>query len=223
MAFFNNFLAGKFGYDALKDAVVKFDNTVATNPDMSTIVDLVRSFASIIPFIMMASMLLIALFGKKLLPVIKFVSSFAAGFGLGVYFISPIVADIVAIPAWVSGLVVGVLAALIYRLLYVLFFAAFAIYGTFTLCYWALADLLAGFGDLKGYIFLGAAVVVMLIAFILRKYVEMLGTAALGGHVLSVLLADFLAIEMLTEYSWILMIVITLIGFYVQVKTRKRY
>ena len=224
MAFFNNFLAGEFGYSALKDAVVKFDSTVAGNPDMVGFVDFIRSFASIIPFIMMASMLLIALFGKKLLPVVKFISSFAVGFGLGVYYISPIVADIVSsIPAWVSGLIVGILAALIYRLVYVLFFAAFALYGTYTLCFWALGDLLGGLGDLKGYIFLAVAAVVMIVAFILRKYVEMLGTAALGGQVLSKLLAEFLAIEFLIEYSWILMIVIALLGFFVQVKTRKRY
>lgn len=231
LEFFNKFKAGEFGYSALKDAITKFDRTVAEHPDMSFIMDLLNSFASIIPYIMIASMLLIAFFGKKLLPFVKFISFFAVGFGLGVNFIHPLIVDVISLPAWLSGLLIGILAAIIYRLLYVLFFATFTFYGVFTICYSLLGTALDSFGDLKGFIFMAIAAVVMILAFVFRKYVEMLGTAALGGLVIAKLVAnniwDYTALEFLNGEAWIALLVVTVVialpGFIVQVKTRRRY
>ena len=118
--FFNKFKAGDFGYGVLKNSVSKFDNAVSQNPDMSNFMGLFNSLASLLPYIMIAVMFLFIFWGKKLLPAVKFISCFAVGFGLGVYFVSDIVSFL---PAWVSGVVIGVLAAIIYRFLYIIFFA----------------------------------------------------------------------------------------------------
>ena len=123
----------------------------------------------------MASMLLMAFFGKKLLPLIKFVSFFAVGFGLGVRFIHPLLADIITLEAWISGLVGGILAAIIYRFLYVVFFAGAVFFGAYAGCYAGLSETLAGFEDNKAFIFMAVAAVAVILAFILRKFVETLG------------------------------------------------
>ena len=227
--FFNDFKAGKFGYGALKDAVVDFNGAVAS--EVPVVTDFVASFAAYIPYIMMASMLLMAFFGKKLLPLIKFVSFFVGGFGLGVRFIHPLLADIITMEAWISGLVVGILAALIYRLLYVIFFAGAVFFGVYTACYAGLGETLAGFEDNKAFIFMAVAGVAVILAFILRRFVETLGTSVLGGYVLAGLIAehlyDYTSLEFLAGNEWIGTLVVTaviaLLGFVVQVKTRKRY
>ena len=170
--FFNKFKAGEFGYGALKNSVVKFDSAVAKHPDMANFMNLFNSLASILPYIMIAVMFLFIFWGKKLLTVVKFVSSFAVGFGLGVYFVSDIVNFL---PAWVSGVVIGILAAIIYRFLYVIFFAVAGFYTVFTLCNALLGNLLASLGEVKSLAFLGIAAVGMLLMFIFRKYVEMFG------------------------------------------------
>jgi hypothetical protein len=229
--FFNDLKAGKFGYGALKDAVVDFNDTVASHADMGMIMDMIKSFATFIPYIMMAAMLLMAFFGKKLLPVTKFVSFFAIGFGLGVYFIQPLVEDIVSIPAWISGLVVGILAAIICRFLYVIFFAVAVFYGVYTACYAGLGETLANFAFDKALIFMAVAAVAVILAFILRRFVEMLYTSALGGYVLAGLIAanlyDYTTLSFLSGIEWVgtlvVTVVIALLGFVVQVKTRKRY
>jgi len=225
---FNTFTSGGYDYNWLGEKISNFDKAVSEHPDMSSIMDILSGLTSIIPIIMMAAMLVIALFGKKLLPIIKVVSCFAVGFGLGVAVINEKLVDIITLPAWISGLIFGVLAVLLYRLIYVLFFAAFSFYGTFLLAHFALGNILASLGDVKGFIFLGIGAIVMIFAFIKRKYVEMLGTAALGGWVLAKLLVaedgGFLnGISFLVEYYWIIAIVVALIGFTVQVKTRRRY
>ena len=229
MNFFNDFKAGKFGYGALNDAVVDFNGAVAS--EVTVVTDLVSSFAAYIPYIMMASMLLMAFFGKKLLPLIKFVSFFAVGFGLGVRFIHPLLADIITLEAWISGLVVGILAAIIYRFLYVVFFAGAVFFGAYAGCYAGLSETLAGFEDNKAFIFMAVAAVAVILAFILRKFVETLGTSVLGGYVLAGLIAehlyDYNTLEFLVGKEWIGTLVVTaviaLLGFIVQVKTRKRY
>ena len=233
--FFNKFVAGEFGYGALKDSVKKFDTTIAEHPDMSSFMALINSFADIIPYIMIASMFLILFWGKKLLPIIKFITSFAVGFGLGVYFIAPLIDDVVSIPVWISGIVIGILAAIIYRLVYVIFFAVASFYSVYTVCYALLGNLLNGLGTTKAYAFMGVAAVGMLLMFIFRKYVEMFGTSYLGALVIlkqlnaHVVSFDFLDMRIAfasgLDIALIALIALVpaIIGFIVQVKTRKRY
>ena len=75
------------------------------------------------------------------------------------------------------------------------------------------------------------AVIALCFALAFKKYIEMLGTAALGGYLSSViirkLIYDYSAIGGLTEKAFAITLAIvllfTLVGFYFQYKTRKRY
>ena len=232
MNFFSKFKAGEYGYKALGESVKNFNEKVVTHDELTSLIDTLGQFSTILLYIMMASMLLFVFFGKKLLPLIKVVSCFAVGFGVGVCYIDGMIDKVVEIPAIVSGLVIAVLAVIIYRLIYVLFFAAFTFFGVFTLCNAAFGDALTNMlGDSKGLVLMGVAAVFVLVAFLLRKYVEMLGTSVLGGFVFAKLLKklvwDFTAIGLFEEHVWIPYLVITVVlalpGFIVQVKTRKRY
>ena len=230
--FFNKFKAGEFGYGALKNSVSKFDNAVSQNPDMSNFMGLFNSLASILPYIMIAVMFLFIFWGKKLLPAVKFISCFAVGFGLGVYFVSDIVSFL---PAWVSGVVIGILAAIIYRFLYIIFFAVAGFYTVFTLCNALLGNLLASLGEVKSLAFMGIAAVGMLLMFVFRKYVEMFGTAFLGSIVFlaqinaNVMAFDLLDMKLALGSSLsigvigLVALVPAIVGFIVQVKTRRRY
>lgn len=232
LAFFNDFKQGLFGFGVLKEKVGEFRDTVIGNPDLGFLKNLVDSLAGILPFIMIGVMLIMAFFGKKLLPLAKFIFFFVLGFDLGVVYINPLIDKIVDIPSWVSGLILGILAAILYRLLYVLFFATAVFYSVFNVCYLGLGDALSGMGTMAPYIFMGVAAVAVILAFVLRKYVEMLATAALGGYVIADLLGkhvfgNYAAISFLAGNEWIatlvIAVVIALPGFIVQVKTRRRY
>ena len=77
---------------------------------------------------------------------------------------------------------------------------------------------------------LAIALVVVVILFLFRKFIEMLGTAALGGFIIAEsirMLWDYTTLDFLKGIEWVgalaITVVIALIGFIVQVKTRERY
>ena len=174
--FFSKFIAGDFGFDALKEAVIRFDKTVSAHPDMMVFSDFFNSVASVMPYVTMGVMLLFLFFGKKLLPQIKFVCSFFVGFGLGVYFLAPAVSGIISgLPAWVSGLVVALLLLAINRFFYLLFFVAAVFFTVFNLAYSLLS--------MGASALISIAAVGVIIALVFKRYFEMLGTALLGAFV----------------------------------------
>ena len=213
---------GEFSYEKLW-TLVKDINACVT--DALGLTELLSSFAAIMPFAFMAVMLLFVFLGKKLLPYIKFVSVLCLGIGVGVYYVHPILPESLSIPAIVSGLVIGIIAAVFYRLIYIFIFAGAAFYGVFAACNHCLADVLASMGDLT-VIYVGVALVAVVLAFILRKYAEMLGTAMIGARVIAINLVAMLGGVALGP-DWVLPLIltaiVTFVGFLVQVKTRKRY
>lgn len=223
--FFSKVISGDFCFDALKESIIRFNETVATHPDMTFLSDFYNSAAGVMPYVTVAVMLLFLFFGKKLLPQIKFVCSFFVGFGLGVYFLAPAVDGIISgVPAWVSGLVIALLLLAINRLFYFLFFISAAFFTSFVL--------LNSFLNFGALLLLSVAAVGVIIALIFKKYFEMLGTAFLGAFVLlrkidSSFIAFNTEINLGSAFSFelisLLAIIIAIVGFTVQIKTRKRY
>jgi hypothetical protein len=193
---------------------------------MNSIMSIIKGLG-FISIIMLAAMLLMAFFGKKLLPLIKVVCCFAVGFAIGVGFINAKLVALIDLPAWISGLVFGILFVVLYRFIYIIFFTAVPLYAVYALGFGALSDLFASLGDIRAYVFLGIGAVLMIFAYIYRKYIEMAGTAALGGWVAANILVGeggFLnGVAFLAENAWILFAVIAIIGLIVQVKTKRKY
>ncbi len=223
--FFSKVIAGNFGFDNLKESIIRFNEAVSTHPDMTFLSNFFNSVAGVMPYVTIAIMFLFLFFGKKLLPQIKFVCSFFVGFGLGVYLLAPTVDGIISgVPAWVSGLVIALLLLAINRLFYFLFF----IFATF----FTVSVLLNSFLNFGTSTLIFVAVVGVIIALIFKKYVEMLGTAFLGAFIMlkeinSSLLAFNTEINLDSAFSIelvsVIAIIIGVIGFIVQIKTRKRY
>ena len=204
------------------------------NQGLTFIKDLLP-LAWILPAILAVLSLVQVFAGKKLLGLQKVIACFVVGFACGAIFVTPIIDGLIEglgfkIDAWIVGIVVGIVAALISKLVYFLAYVIVAGYGTYVLC---MTDVLPA--EITAYtknmiVAIVAAVVVLVLALLLRKWIEMLGTACLGGWTLylcfvSILSAFDLALGAGYEMWWEIgfIAVAGLIGFIVQAKTRRRY
>ena len=227
---------GSFGFYQLWEWFVNLYYSVTKAPDIMNIWAAFMKFIDpiypIVPYILIALCLFVVFFGKKLMPVLKFLACFFFGFIGGLYFIGPPLAAIVTVPAWVSGLVVAVVAAVLYRFIYYIAYAVGTVYCVYTLCY-------SGFyigGEPehtlgKALICLGIAVTAAVLAFVFRRHVERIGTAILGGYLISYIIRcfiyDYKAWEAFRAVPWLAAAVITVLiaipGVIVQYKTRHKY
>ena len=200
-------------------------NTLAWAKDLLAPVWAYRFFA------FMALALIVALFGKRLLGILKFLGGFAAGFIAGVALIAPMVSFIPPKFAWIVGLVVGIVAALLIKFLYYVIVIVGVGYGAY-FCAFSATYLSAVFNFTKGNLLYSAIVagVAILLVLLLLKWFEMLGTACLGGYWFALALANVYNICTISFLSkmgntphLIVAGIIALIGFIIQIKTRKRY
>ena len=227
---------GSFGFYQLWEWFVNLYYSVTKAPDIMNIWTALMRFIDpiyeIVPYILLALCLVVDFFGKKLMPVLKFLACFFFGFIGGLYYIGPPLAEVVTVPAWVSGLVVAVVAAVLYRFVY---YAAYAIgigYCVYTLCY-------SGFyiaGEIehtasKAIICLAIAVGAIVLGFIFRRHVEMIGTAILGSYLFSYVLRcfiyDYKAWDAFDNIPWFpaafITVIVAIPGVIVQYKTRRKY
>ena len=183
--------------------------------------------AWILPAILAVLSLVQVFAGKKLLGLQKFIACFVVGYALGAVLLTPVIAQVFEISDWIVGLVVGVVAALLCKPIYFLSYVAVAGYGVYALCMSdVLPEAVASFTN-SWYIALAAAVVAVVLALILRKWIEMLGTAALGAWTLFLSVEAILAAcglwftaEVVVWAELGTLVVAGLLGFIVQVKTR---
>ena len=172
--------------------------------------------------------LIIALFGKRLLGVLKFIAAVVIGFGVGTIYLAPLVSFIPQ--AWIVGLVTAVVFALLYKVVYIVGIVALTGYSVYWTCFTA-AVLPSVLAFTKGNMLFSAiaAVVAIVIVLVLLKFVEKVYTAVAGAYLIVVQLIkiwDPRSLGILVANDLILFIimgVIALIGLIVQIKTRKRY
>ena len=192
-------------------------------------VDFMGSVLPYLGYIIIGVSLLFVFFGRKLLWLIRFLGFFAAGAVLGLYLLGPIVTDAVDIPEWVVALVTGIIAAVLSKLVYYLFVAIVSGGALFVPLYFGLIPLVDGFTAdnwVGSLIVTGVAVIIL---FVLLKYIEIIGTAMLGGWGIGmVVLVKWWHFETLFSGNFALALlvfsaVVALPGIIVQMKTRKRY
>ena len=174
---------------------------------------------------------ILAFFGKRMYGFLKFIAGFFAGFCVGVDVLAPMIPFINEAWAWIVGIIVGLVAALLIKFLYYVIVIVGVGYGAYWLAYSA-AFLPQVFNFTKGnwmYSLIVAAVALLLVLLLL-KWIEMLGTAALGGYFFALSLAyvyNLTTVPFMSTWGniphYIVMGVVALIGFIIQVKTRKRY
>jgi len=181
------------------------------------------------PFLVLA--LIECFAGKRLLGFQKFVACFILGFEYGVLYVSPMLDDVVAIDHWIAGLVIGLVAALLSKLIYFLAYVGIVGYAVYFIAYTGtyLPAEVAAFVQGNQLYSLIVALVAVVIVLLLRKWIEMLGTSALGAWGVfkcAEMLVDFSTVDFIAQnYDTVMyatVAVLGLIGLIVQIKTRKR-
>lgn len=235
MGFFNKVLAAEFDFSAIGQFFKNLYNgsfTGKLEELWDKLWDMVSMIHGFVPYILLALALVQLLFGKRLLGVQKFLGAFAIGYAASAVYLVPVIADMSAKLGdlgWIFCIVIGIIAILIRKVLYMaVYIAAFAYIPYYLVYSGTIVESIGG-----SYIYAGAAAaVVVILAVLLRKWVEMLGLSALGAYCVVATVDVQLGwydmiprIPGLPEFAFglILVGVLTLIGFFVQVKTRKRY
>ena len=233
--FLNSLITGKFDFAALGEFFISMNESIMANTDLmgiwDAIVGAVASIASFLPIIFIALGAIELLFGKKLIPLQRFLLCAGVGFVCGVLYISPLINGMFTLPSYISGIVIGLVAAVLCKFVYYVAYAAAAAYSVYIVSINGLIPFLADFTENNWMIGAIAAAVAVIVAFIFRKYIEMLGTALLGAYVISstviVNYYDYRTLEFIGDMGWVAELVVigvvALIGFIVQIKTRKRY
>ncbi len=229
--FFDNIINARFGFDVIYNAIVGLLLDIQYNINILAwwngtweVISFVGVWLTIALGIFF---LIIALFGKKMFSFLRFTAFFVAGFVAGVYWLSPLVLPIIPmLPTWVIGLVGGIVSGVLSKLLYILLYAIASGYSVYIVFCGGMIMPLAG----NYVIALIASVAAIVLAFILRKYIEMAGTAMLGGFGVATIVRsfyDFTTWDMFVGCEWLGMliftIIIAIIGMLVQFKTRERF
>ena len=234
--FFTAVKEAAFGFEAFSEFAVTLYYSITENPDMqsvwSALMGILNPIIAVVPYILIVLMALVSFFGKKIIGIIKFIAFFIVGFALGLYYVTPLISSVISFSGVICGLIIGILAAVLYRFLYIVLYTVSITYSVYILCYKSFVpDALETYALDKSLVALLIAVLVLVLAFIFKKYVEMLGTSLLGGYMIAIivknLIFDYTALGFLGALAWIAPIVIMLVvaipGFIVQVKTRRRY
>lgn len=234
--FFESVINAEFDFAAIWESILGVWAALTASPAYIEIKAFIDGLLSNVPAMAVTGVLLVlsliqVFFGKKLLGFQKFIACFAVGFAYGVVFLAPFVDTVFQMPHWISGVVVGAIAALLCKLVYFLLYIGAAAYSVYFIAFSGtiLPEVTAFTKDNMIYALIAAVVAVVLVL-VLRKWIEMLGTSTLGAW------CTFLCVDALAGLStmealassydivkWVAIGVIALIGFIVQVKTRRRY
>lgn len=133
--------------------------------------------------LLLPAFLAVGFFGKRLFGVFRVCGFLALGFLVGYFFCSPYVQTYVpAIPAAVTGAFLGILLAVLSKFIYNAVYVGVIGFDAFNICFSALFfPQLESLTKGNWVISISVAVIVVAISLILRKYIEMIGTAAVGG------------------------------------------
>lgn len=160
---------------------VMYEQSIA--PFTASVLAFVNSLGIFFPIIMIGLCLVVGLFGRRLSDVIRVLLLFAVGFVASVHWVAPFVQGVVpAIPAYVVGITCGIVVAVLSRMIYNLVYIGCIGFDTYNICMNALFVV-----ELTSYtkgnlpVSIAVAVIVTIIALVLRKYLEMILTAGIGG------------------------------------------
>ncbi len=226
----------KYDFDILGNIAGRIFGNMAANETIAGIWEAILSaispFAAFVPFALIILALIEVFFGKKLINLQKFLACVVVGFCFGVHYVSPLINNIFNLPPYISGAVIALVAAVLCKFIYVAGYVFAAGYSGYLIAYsGAYIPFLSSVTKGNLIISLAIALAFVAVALIFRKYIEMFGTAALGGYFISKTIIanffDYRTLEFLGEVGWIaelvLILVIAIVGFIVQYKTRTRY
>ena len=193
---------------------------------------LIEPYMVYVPFVLLGLCLLPALLGRRIFSFLRFLAFFGAGFILSVHLLTPFIEPFIpGLPAWVIGVITGLVSAVLSKFLYYIGYALVAGYAVYIIIYkgMILPELMT-FATGNMYVSLAFAAGAIILAFLLRKYIEMMGTALLGAWGIAETVRlwwDYPALDAFAGIEFIPVLVATLalgiICFIIQFVTRVRY
>lgn len=199
---------------------------------LNSILSVLNPLGIAVPITLMVIGVVLVLFGRKLMSVQRFIVFFALGYCVGVQYVSPLINNVLVLPNYISGIVIALVAAVLCKYLYFLLLGVSVAYSVYFICFTAfLFSFLGGLTAGNAIVSLIVAAAFVVLVFLLRKYIEMIGTSALGALLISRSFAlgiyDYRALGFLGDKGWIAELVIiglfTLVGAIFQFKHRQRY
>lgn len=233
--FFEVIKTASFGFEEIFTAISGFCDKLLHDFNISELFSgmwwHLRYVKPFVPVILFALWMVIAVAGKRLFGIIRFLAIFGIGFILGVYTLSPLVLEVLpTLPTWVIGLITGIVAGVLSKVVYLFALIVTVGYGTYVICYRGAIPFLSSLTAGKEMVGLIAAIVLIVLSLVLLKYVEMLGTAMLGGYGMACIIRgwyDYTSLPVFVGREWlgvlILTVIFAVIGFFIQFKTRERY
>ena len=222
-----------FGFQEIISAIVGFYNNLFADYNISQLFSgmqwHLRDVMQYIPIVLIILYSVVALVGKRIFGFIRCTAFVIAGFLIGIYTLSPLILEVMPfLPTWVIGMVTGIVAGVLSKALYFTALVVVSGYSAYVLFVHELFAFGAAPGD--GWIIgLVMAAVAITAVLLLRRYVEMIGTAMLGGFGIATVIRgwfDYTA-TIFVGIEWLGVLIVTLIfailGFIVQWKTRERY
>jgi hypothetical protein len=168
-------------------------------------------------------------FGRKLIGFQKFIFFLTLGFVAGATILQPVLSDVgMNIAPWIVGAIIGIIAALFSKFLYLVCYIFLAGYATYMICMGGqlLPEAIVSFTQGNMIVSLVAVAVVLVLVLLLRKWIEMLGTAALGGWCVSMCIStlamNLVSVEIPAIAGYVILGVFALFGFISQAKSRRR-
>lgn len=235
-----DFLNATFDFASLWQWITSLFQSMIAHPTVDGYITLAEGYMAMLPALMVPGAflvlsLILAFFGKKLLGLQKFIVCFGAGFLVGAVIVHPMIANFIqGISAEILGVVIGVVFGLLCKPAYFLAYIGVAGYSAYLVLMggYYLPETITAMTKGNMTICLGAAAVAILLALIFRKWIEMLGTAVLGGFctylsvdalLLAVTGAGLAAFPSAELIKGVAIALVAFLGFVVQVKTRRRY
>ncbi len=236
--FFTSAINGQYDFKITGDFFNWFFHDMAQNASISGlwqyVMNAISGFAAFVPYVLLLLSLVEVFFGKKLLGLQKFLVAAAIGYCVGVTYVHGLIAPIFpTLPDYISGAVIALVAAVLSKFIYVITYIVAAGYAGYLLAYVpTYIPFLKGITHENILFSAIVAVVFIILALLLRKHIEMFGTAALGGFFISKIVIsgfkfNYVELELFGTFGWLVeliaILLIGLIGFIVQYKTRSRY
>ena len=158
-------------------------NEASIAPFVATAKEYVASLGSLIYIGLIAVCLFVGLFGRRFSGLVRVSLLFAIGFVASVYWLCPMVAKVAPqIPGYAIGLAAGLFMAVISRLIYNGVYIGAIGFDVYNICFNAMMfESVTALTKGNLPVSIGVASVAVLFALVIRKYLEMLITAAAGG------------------------------------------
>lgn len=234
--FFTALWQARFGPQELWEWITGVFNTALGEPVIYEMrVAISTFFAPISLFItvsLIAMGVIVAFYGKKMMPAIRFLVFALWGFAVGASCIPQYFEAVLEVPAWLCAIVMAVVHAILYRYVYYAFYTAYIAFLTYVLCYTGFTFAPPEESSVGLAVFsLIIAIIAVLFALKFRSYVEVVGTSVFGGYLVYATVCDRIydlsKLEFLKDVQFLAPLLIILLvavpGFILQFKMRKRY